>query len=277
MAMMFSGLAEISKLTGLGLGGVQFDSVAIGTDATAVAQTQTALGAEIATGGGARKSGADVTASLVTKNSADDTIRFVTTYAFTNSFSVNELGVFNDPAAGVMLLRQVFDAPLNVVSQDALELTIDVTASDEIVSALSVLTFGGITEGNKLIATDLTPVSGRITSIALGRSNIALDQNQTALGDEIIPTDGLGLGRTEEVVGPTVSLATTSTTDDTVVVDSTWDVLGTVAVNETGTFTDANPDSGVLFVRYRFADPLNLIATDRFRMIMRLVQTSLAP
>lgn len=272
---MDAGLAEITRLTGLGLGGTKFDAVAIGIDATAVAKTQTALGSEITTGGGARKSGADVLATLVTTNSTNDTIRFVTTYAFTNSFSVNELGVFNaSPTGGIMLLRQVFAAPLNVVSQDALELTIDVRAADEIVSALSVLTFSGIEEGNKLIATDLTPVSGRLQSIALGQSNVALAQTQTALGDEIVAADGFGLARGQEVVGPTVTLATTNVADDTVVIDSTWNVLGTVAVNETGMFTDPNSNQGVMFVRYRFAAPLNLINTDRFRMIHRLVQTS---
>lgn len=275
MAMMFRGLEEITRLTGEGLGGAKFDAVAIGTDATPVAQTQLALGAEITTGGGARKSGADVLATLVTKASSEDTIRFVTTYAFTNSFSVNELAVFNP--ADIMLLRQVFVDPLNVVSQDALELTIDVTASDEVVSALSVLTFAGITEGNKLIATDLTPVSGRVKSVALGRSAAGLSQNNTALGDEIIPADGLGLGRTQETIGPNVTITTTNSTNDTLVVTSSWLVTGTVAVNETGTFTDLDPDQGVMFVRYTFADPLNLINTDNFTMIMRLVQTSIAP
>lgn len=280
MAMMFRGLEEITRLTGEGLGGTKFDAMAIGTGATAVAQNQTALVAEITTGGGGRKSGADVTATLVTKSSTDDTIRFVTTWAFTNSFSVNELGVFNASSGGIMLLRQVFDDPLNVVSQDALELTVDVTASDEVVSALSVLTFAGITEGNKLIATDLTPVSGRLKAVALGRddgSTLPLAQTNTALGDEIIPGDGLGLARTQETSGPTVTIETTTTANDTVVITSMWTVTGTVSVNETGSFTDVDPDEGVLFVRYVFADPLNLIATDRFTMIKRLVQTSVAP
>lgn len=277
---MFSGIEEVTKLTGFGLGGTKFDAMAIGTASTAVAQNQTALGAEITTGGGGRKSGADVTATLVTKDSANDTIRFVTTWAFTNSFGVNELGVFNAGSGGVMLLRQVFDDPLNVVSQDALELTVDVTASDEVVSSLSNLTFSGITEGNKLIASDLTPTSGRLVSIGLGRDDgttLPLAQGNTALGDEIIPADGLGLGRGQETSGPTISLATTNSTNDTVVAVSRWSVTGTVSVNETATFSDVDPEEGVMFVRYVFADPLNLINTDIFQMEMRLVNTSVAP
>lgn len=275
MALMLRGLEEITRLTGEGLGGQQFDSVAIGTGATPVAQNQLALVAEIIDGGGARKSGGDVTASLVTKTSTDDTIRFVTTFAFTNSFGVNELAVFNP--ADIMLLRQVFNDPLNVVSQDALELTIDVTASDEVVSALSVLTFSGITEGNRLIATDLTPVSGRIKAIALGRSAVGLSQDNTALGDEILPANGLGLGRGEEVVGPTVTIGTTNSTNDTLIVTSRWLVAAPVSVNETSMVTDLAPAAGVTFVRYVFADPLNLIGTDFFEMQHRLVQTSIAP
>lgn len=280
MAMMFRGLEEITRLTGEGLGGSKFDAIAIGTDATAVAQSQLALGAEIVTGGGSRKSGADVVATLITSDSTNDTIRFVTTYAFTNSFGVNELGVFNASSGGVMLLRQVFADPLNVVSQDALELTIDVTASDEVVSALSVLTFAGIEEGNKLIATDLTPASGRVKSIALGRDDgliLPLAQTNTALGDEIIPGDGLGLGRTQETTGPTVTIETVNSTNDTFTVTSTWLVTGTVGVNESATFTTLTPETGIPFIRYVFADPLNLINTDRFTMIMKQVQTSLAP
>lgn len=278
MAMMFTGIEEITKLTGVGLGGSKFDSMAIGTDATAVNQNQTALGAEITTGGGSRKTGADVTATLVTKNSSNDTMRFVATWAFTNSFGVNEIAVLNP--TDVMLLRQVFAAPLNVVAQDALELTVDVTASDEVVDSLSVLTFAGIEEGNKLIATDLTPSSGRLAAVALGRDDgtlLPLAQSNTALGDEIIPTDGLGLGRTEEVVGPTVSLDTVSTTNDTVVIVSRWNVTGTVSVNESASMTETSPDLGVMFVRYVFEAPLNLIDTDVFQMEQRLTQTSVAP
>lgn len=277
MAMMLRGLEEITRLTGEGLGGTKFDAIAIGTGNTPVAQNQLALVSEITTGGGARKTGGDVLATLINKNSTGDTIRYVTTFAFTNSFGVNELAVFNAPTGGVMMLRQVFDDPLNVVSQDALELTIDVTASDEVVSSLSVLTFSGIAEGNRLIATDLTPVSGRVKAIALGRSAAGLSQNNTELGDEILPANGLGLGRGQEVVGPTVTIGTTNSTNDTLIVTSRWNVAGTVGVNETAMTTDLDPEEGVTLVRYVFAAPLNLINTDIFEMQMRLVQTSIAP
>lgn len=277
MSITFSGLEEITRLTGEGLGGTKFNSVAIGTSATPVSQNQTQLGAEITSGGGQRKTTPDVNISLVTKNSTEDTIRFVTTYAFTNSFSVNEIGVFNNASGGTMLLRQVFAAPLNVVSQDSLQLTIDVTASDAAVDPISVLTFSGIAEGNKLIAEGLTPVSGKLKSVALGRddgTSLPLAQSNTQLGDEISSADGLGLARGQEIAGPSVSIGTLNSNNDLLNVVSTWDVQGTVGVNEVGTFTDVNEDQGEMFVRYVFNAPLNLIATDRFSMVMQLVQTA---
>lgn len=270
--MMNAGLAEISRLTGFGLGGDKFDAVAIGTSATAPAASQTALGAEISTGGGQRKTGGDVTATLQTTSSADDTIRFVVVWAFTNTFGINEFGVFNDASAGDMLLRQTFASQLNVVAADTLELTIDVIASDDVVSANSVITFAGLEEGMRLIATDLTPASGRLAAIALGQSAAGLAQSNTALGDEIVAADGFGLGRGEETAGPTVALATTNVANDTVRITSTWAVTGTVGVNETGSFTSTSPSSGILFVRYVFAAQLNLVNTDTFTMIMDLVQ-----
>lgn len=269
-------LAEAAALTGDGLGGTKFDAMAIGTDATVPAAGHSDLFAEITSGGGARKSGADVLATLITQDSTNDTMRFVATWAFTQAFSVNEFGVFNNGTAGlgVMMLRQTFADPLNVVSQDSLELTIDVKASDQVVSAVSVITFAGLEEGNKLIASDLTPAIGRINAIALGESATSLGQDDTALVDEIVTADGVGLGRGQETAGPTVTQETENVTGDTVQVESTWAVTGTIAVNEAGLFNSTSPSSGIMFVRYAFADPLNLINTDTFTMIFRLVNVA---
>lgn len=277
MSITFSGLAEITRLSGEGLGGTKFNSIAIGTSNTAVDQNQTSLLSEITTGGGARKSTPDVNISLVSRVSNEDTVRFVTTFAFTNSFSINEIGVFNAPSGGTMLLRQTFAAPLNVVSQDSLQLVIDVTSSDANTDPISVLTFAGISEGNKLIGEGLTPASGRLKSVALGTDDgtvLPLNQTNTSLGNEIVAGDNVGLSRGQESQGPTVIQETVNSTGDTLTVFSTWDVTGTVGVNEAGTFTDVASNQGEMFVRYVFNAPLNLIATDRFIMVMQLVQTA---
>lgn len=286
MSITFSGLAEITRLSGEGLGGTKFNSIAIGTSNTSVDQNQTSLLSEITTGGGARKSTPDVNISLVSRVSNEDTVRFVTTFAFTNSFSINEIGVFNAPSGGTMLLRQTFAAPLNVVSQDSLQLVIDVTSSDAASDPISVLTFSGISEGNKLIGEGLTccPLrakrrtkSGRLKSVALGTDDgtvLPLNQTNTSLGNEIVAGDNVGLSRGQESQGPTVIQETVNSTGDTLTVFSTWDVTGTVGVNEAGTFTDVASNQGEMFVRYVFNAPLNLIATDRFIMVMQLVQTA---
>ena len=105
-----------------------FDAIAIGTDATAFASTQTKLLAEITTNGGARRSAANVTGSLVTTTDLNDTAQWVTVFTFTGTLGVNEYMVGNNAAAdtGVMLLRGVFVSTLNVVDGDTLTLTLKV-------------------------------------------------------------------------------------------------------------------------------------------------------
>ncbi len=96
-----------------------FEHIAIGTGAVAPAAGDTALGAEITTGGGARAAG---TTSRVTTDVTNDTAQIVLTFSFTASFAVTESGVFDSAAAGTMLARQTFSA-INVVSGDSLQIT----------------------------------------------------------------------------------------------------------------------------------------------------------
>lgn len=276
MSIVNAGIVEATSLLGSGLGGTKFDAVALGTDNTAVQATDTALGAEITTGGGQRKSGVDVTVALATDSVTDDLLRFTASWTFTGAFSVNELGVFNDAVAGDMFLRQVFDAPLDVVANDTLELQIDVISSDEVVAGDSVLTNAGLAEGNKLLGTGLTPDNGAIASIALGLDDgtvLSLAATNTQLGDEILAADGFDLARGEESSGPTVTQDDENITGDTVKVESTWVVGGTVAVREVGLFNTLTEGGGTMFMRHIFAADLNLVATDQFTMIMRHVQT----
>ncbi len=96
-----------------------FEYIAIGTGAVAPAAGDTALGAEITTGGGARAIG---TTSRVTTDVANDTAQIVLTYSFTLSFAVTESGVLDSAAAGILLCRQTF-AAINVVNGDSLQVT----------------------------------------------------------------------------------------------------------------------------------------------------------
>ncbi|MBI4160056.1 hypothetical protein HY504_02725 [Candidatus Wolfebacteria bacterium] len=96
-----------------------FEYIAIGTGTVAPAAGDTALGAEITTGGGARAAG---TTSRVTTDVTNDTAQVVLTFNFTASFAVTESGVLDSAAAGILLARQTFSA-INVVSGDSLQVT----------------------------------------------------------------------------------------------------------------------------------------------------------
>lgn len=102
-----------------------FTYIAIGIGAVAAAAGDTALGSEIATGGGARVAG---TVSRDTGTVTNDRAVVQTTFTFTASFAVTESGLLNAATAGVLLARQVFTA-VNVVSGDSLQVTWKVQAS----------------------------------------------------------------------------------------------------------------------------------------------------
>ncbi len=107
-----------SRINGSG-GEAAFTYIAIGTGGVAPAAGDTALGAEITTGGGAR---ANSTASRVTTDVTNDTAQLVNTFSLTASFAVTESGVLNAAAAGTLLCRQTFSA-VNVVNGDSLQVT----------------------------------------------------------------------------------------------------------------------------------------------------------
>lgn len=102
-----------------------FTYVAIGTGTAAAAAGDTALGAEITTGGGERAAGS---ASRVTTTVTNDTAQLTKTFTFTASFAVTECGVLNATSAGVLLARQVFSA-VNVVSGDSIAVTYKVACA----------------------------------------------------------------------------------------------------------------------------------------------------
>ncbi len=111
------GKAELAGLMVADVGGTGWDYVAIGIGSPST----TALGSEIASGGGERRSGANVTGTRVTTTVSNDTGQWVTTFTFTSGFAVTEAGIFNG-ADGIMLASQSFSA-LNVASGDTLQIT----------------------------------------------------------------------------------------------------------------------------------------------------------
>ena len=120
-----AGKAEVAALLGGITGGVAFGYLAVGTGTVAPAATDTALGAEITTGGLARAASAN---TQVTTTVTNDTLQMVKEWTASASHAVTEAGAFNDASAGDMLCRQTF-AAINLVSADKLETTYKVKAS----------------------------------------------------------------------------------------------------------------------------------------------------
>lgn len=90
--------------------------------------TSTALESEITTGGGERKTDANVTGTRVTTTVTNDTAQLVTTFTFTAAFAIDESGVFNDPTTGDMLCATAF-GDVNVVSGDTLQISWQIVSS----------------------------------------------------------------------------------------------------------------------------------------------------
>lgn len=114
-----AGKAAIAAVALTDVAGNRFDWIAIGTNNTAPAAGDTALGAEISTGGGAR---AAATGTRVTTTVTNDTMQLQTTFTFTSSFTVQETGIFNASSAGDMLGRALI-GPFSVVSGNTLQVT----------------------------------------------------------------------------------------------------------------------------------------------------------
>ena len=114
-----AGLAGIaSRLNGDGAEAA-FTYIALGTDTTAAAAANTALGTELAADGLSR---AAATASRDTENVSNDTAKLVKTFSATGSHAIAEIGIFNAASAGTMLSRTIITTK-NVANGDSLEVT----------------------------------------------------------------------------------------------------------------------------------------------------------
>lgn len=112
-------LAVFSGLVGATGAQTAFSYLAVGTDATAAAASQTTLVAEIVDSGLARAA-ATVTRSTTTQT--NDTLQFDKTFTVTGTKTVAEVGVFNAASVGVMAARKVPTA-VSVVNGNTLAVT----------------------------------------------------------------------------------------------------------------------------------------------------------
>jgi hypothetical protein len=112
--------AAAGRLGGLGSYST-FVNLAIGSGSTAAAATDTALGTEISTNGGARGA---ATATQVTTGVTNDTLQLVKTWTASGAgFTANEEGIFdNATTGGNMLARQII-GPYTLAAGDTLTIT----------------------------------------------------------------------------------------------------------------------------------------------------------
>jgi len=106
-SVMNLGFAELANLAGNVSSPAYFTYLALGTDATAVAPTQTALVAEITDTGLARHS---ATVSRVTTTQTNDTLQLAYTWTASGAKTINEIGIFNNSSTGIMLARALTGA-----------------------------------------------------------------------------------------------------------------------------------------------------------------------
>lgn len=100
-----TGIADVTSLVG-GLGANTFTYLAVGTDSTSPTSSDTSLGSEITSGGLSR---VNVTPTQETDTITNDTLQLQYTWSVTSSFTIEEIGIFNDTYSngGTMLGRKL--------------------------------------------------------------------------------------------------------------------------------------------------------------------------
>ena len=89
--------------------------IAVGTDATAFAKTQTALVAESVASGLTR---AAATVSVTTTTASNDTLHCTKTFTSGATATITEVGLFNASSGVTMMARDVLTTPRPLVSGD---------------------------------------------------------------------------------------------------------------------------------------------------------------
>ena len=122
-------LAAISGLIGATGAQVAFTYLAVGSGSGAESASSTALGTEITNHSLGR---AAATVSRTTTSQTNDTLSLVYTWTASggSSDTINEIGIFNDPTAGVMLGRKLTGAK-TVNSGESLQATYTVQVTGD--------------------------------------------------------------------------------------------------------------------------------------------------
>lgn len=298
MVVVFAGFERYGELTS-GDSTDRFDEMALGDDNTAVTQDDTALGNELVTGDMAAKTGGDVTGTTETTVFTDDTMQWVTTWTALADRDVWEL-VVRTTGDLTILLRQVFGKVLSLRNGDNFTLTVkdQITLPDNDTDGTlpdQAISHKGVANSNKLALADEAAGIAVFDEIAFGTDDGTLvtmaafeAAAQPGLGEEFIDAD---LERGASVT--TITREQTNTSggqpNDTTVWTRTVTVTGATGgeaiINEDGVVDssvpptdDADGDdttpnlSGNFLCREIYTKPLNLIDTDTYTKIWKIIE-----
>jgi hypothetical protein len=113
-----AGKAQIALLAG-DAGATPFTYLAVGTNDTAAAATDTTLGAEITDTGLAR---AAATVTRTTTTVTNDTLSLSYTWTATGVKTITEVGIFNASSSGIMLGRKLTSSTVTA-NNDQIQIT----------------------------------------------------------------------------------------------------------------------------------------------------------
>jgi hypothetical protein len=114
-----TGKGNVTALMGNVGSPTAFTYLAVGTNTTAAAAGDTALGTETTTNGLARAAATVTQQQTTTPN---DTLQLVKQWAASGAVAVTECGAFNAASSGIILGHQVFSV-VNVANTDTLQIT----------------------------------------------------------------------------------------------------------------------------------------------------------
>ena len=120
MGLTNTGFAAAADLVGDVNTIAAFDYIANGSDGTAAAATDAALGTE---NSGSGTDIAQVTPTRATTAVTNDTLQLAKTWTISGTKTINEVGVFNASSSGVMIARSVTAATRNVANGDSYQVT----------------------------------------------------------------------------------------------------------------------------------------------------------
>ena len=217
--------------------------VAIGTDNTTAAISQTALVAEHA------RAAATITASDAKK------ILWAVSVAATDTVDIYEFGIFDASTGGNMLWRGVSDTAYSLTSGEYMGFDLEVTLAGLAVST----TTAGLNEVRNLIG-DLSTPSG-FDYLAYGTGTGAESASDTTLGTE---TDREQCSSSEKVT------YTVRAPNDTLMLYKTFTAASAVTVSEVGIFNASTGGDMLARSLIAAADRETLAVGDKFVVTYRI-------